>query len=285
VLAVRKQRNLAENSIKLEAARGRQLKKHFGGTRVASIGIEEIRAYQAARLRTVSARTVNLETKVLRFVMKEAKTWARVGEEFENLAEKRPAVGRALTDPEQRLLLETARSKPAWDAAFLGALAASQTTMRGHELKNLRLRDVDLINAEVTASVSKTEGGTGRVVPLTDVGVWAFARLLERAAALGSVLPEHFLFPRCRSKETRNPIRGTGYDPSRPQKGWRTAWRNLTKEAVRRAEEAGIDPAPLRGFRFHDLRHTSITRLAESGKADATTMAISGHLSKAMLDH
>jgi hypothetical protein len=45
VLAVRKP-HLAENSMKLEAARGRQLAKHFGDRRVADIGIEEIRVYQ-----------------------------------------------------------------------------------------------------------------------------------------------------------------------------------------------------------------------------------------------
>ena len=38
-------------------------------------------------------------------------------------------------------------------------------------------------------------------------------------------------------------------------------------------------------FRFHDLRHTAITEMAEAGAPDATLMAISGHMSRRMLEH
>ena len=37
--------------------------------------------------------------------------------------------------------------------------------------------------------------------------------------------------------------------------------------------------------RFHDLRHTAITELAEAGAPDATLMAITGHMSRRMLEH
>ena len=43
--------------------------------------------------------------------------------------------------------------------------------------------------------------------------------------------------------------------------------------------------AGLKGFRFHDLRHQAITELSEGGASDATMMAVSGHLSKRMLEH
>ena len=36
--------------------------------------------------------------------------------------------------------------------------------------------------------------------------------------------------------------------------------------------------------RIHDLRHTSLTKLAESGASDSTIMALAGHLSCAMLE-
>ena len=39
------------------------------------------------------------------------------------------------------------------------------------------------------------------------------------------------------------------------------------------------------GCRIHDLRHTAITRLAETGVSDATLMAIVGHMSRRMLEH
>jgi len=66
---------------------------------------------------------------------------------------------------------------------------------------------------------------------------------------------------------------GAGFDPTTPMKTWRTAWRKLTRAAG------------LPGFRFHDLRHHCITRLAEAGTPDQTLMAIAGHISQDMLEH
>ncbi len=43
--------------------------------------------------------------------------------------------------------------------------------------------------------------------------------------------------------------------------------------------------APFSGLRFHDLRHQAITELAETGASDATVMAVSGHMSRRMLEH
>ena len=41
----------------------------------------------------------------------------------------------------------------------------------------------------------------------------------------------------------------------------------------------------MHGLRFHDLRHTVITELAEMGVADHVLESISGHLSRRMLEH
>jgi hypothetical protein len=112
------------------------------------------------------------------------------------------------------------------------------------------------------------------------------------------------LFPRFLYRETKAAGHGTGYDPARPQKTWRTAWRALTEETARRAgREAARDAlearrglratiaawkraaAPLTGLRFHDLRHLAITKLAESEASDQTIMSIAGHMDRAMLEH
>jgi integrase len=61
-------------------------------------------------------------------------------------------------------------------------------------------------------------------------------------------------------------------DPTRPTKGWRTAWRHALKLA-------GVK------CRFHDLRVTCITKLAESQTSDMTIMSIAGHVSRKMLEH
>jgi integrase len=54
-----------------------------------------------------------------------------------------------------------------------------------------------------------------------------------------------------------------------------------------RDEEAARKRAaePFLRFRFHDLRHQSITEMAEAGISEAAMQSIAGHLSKRMLDH
>ena len=62
-------------------------------------------------------------------------------------------------------------------------------------------------------------------------------------------------------------------DPTKPIKKWDTAWRSL-REA-----------ASLAGLRFHDLRHTIITEMAEMGVPDHVMESITGHLSRRMLEY
>jgi hypothetical protein len=45
-----------------------------------------------------------------------------------------------------------------------------------------------------------------------------------------------------------------------------------------------VTPRACQGLRFHDLRHTVITELAEMGVADHVLESISGHLSRRMLE-
>ena len=284
--------HLAERTIQLEKERSLPLLKCFGKRRVAEISAETIRAWQAKRLKEVSSRTVNLEGRLIRHVLKEAKIWATVADSYKALPEDRRGPGRALEELQERLLFDTARSKPGWDVAFYGAMVAANTTMRSIEIKSLRIGDVNLIEREVSVNRSKGNTSGVRRIPLNDAAVWAFARLLERAQALGAINPEHYLLPRFRYRETKTADRGNGYDPTRPQKTWRSAWRSLVKETGRRAAEGITDEAqrqkdiaPFVGLRFHDLRHLAITKLAESEASDQTIMSLAGHLDRSMLEH
>jgi integrase len=178
--------------------------------------------------------------------------------------------------------------------AHCAAVLAVSTTCRSVEIKNLRWQDVDLFSQVATIRRSKTAAGH-RTIPLNSDAMAAFARLLERARALGSSEPEHYVFPACEERII---------DPSRPQKSWRTAWRKLVRETARRvgreAAQAALEDgkslrraieawkrsaAPIRGLRFHDLRHQAITEMAEAGASDATLMAVAGHMSRRMLEH
>jgi integrase len=74
---------------------------------------------------------------------------------------------------------------------------------------------------------------------------------------------EHYLFPwHGRDKKI---------DPSRSMTTWRSAWRSLRKAAG------------LAHVRFHDGRHTALTRLAEKGQPDWVIQAQMGHFSPAMM--
>ena len=58
------------------------------------------------------------------------------------------------------------------------------------------------------------------------------------------------------------------------------------QQSIRAAIAASKRAAsPIRGLRFHDLRHQAITEMAEMGASDATLMAVAGHMSRRMLEH
>jgi integrase len=142
-------------------------------------------------------------------------------------------------------------------------ILALNTTMRGCEIKAVRWCDVDFLAGTVTIQKSKTEAGR-RMIPLNEDAVCAMRELHRRASTIGGPQPDHYLFPACENGR---------FDPTTPQKSWRSAWRSLRKAA-------GIAT-----LRFHDLRHHAITELAESQASDATIMAIAGHVSRQMLEH
>ena len=255
----------ARNTWKTESHLSKRLIAELGDKRLCEIDSDVIRAYQARRLGIVSNRTVNLEIKILRQILRRHKVWARIADDYRGLSENARGPGRALTSDQERQLFEAGASRPAWQAAYYAALLAANTAARGCELKGLRLCDVDLVKGEmqIRRSTTKTDAGV-RLIPLNSTARWTVARLLERAQSLGASDPEHYLFP----AHERGQVEVTSH-----QKTWRTAWRSLTKKAG------------LKGLRFHDLRHHGITKLAEAAVPDQTMMAIAGHVSREMLDH
>jgi integrase len=88
--------------------------------------------------------------------------------------------------------------------------------------------------------------------------------MLKRADALGHTDPEHYVWCACQHHK---------HDPRKPARKWDGAWRSLRKAAG------------LPGFRFHDLRHTVVTDLLEAGEPDHVIHAVTGQLSKKMLEH
>jgi len=283
---------LAPRSIQTEQERLKPLVAYFQQTPLKQISSDMLRAYIIGRKTAgVANKTINLEIGVVRSLLKRAKRWHLFEDDIRPLPVHHQ-VGRALTDVEKDSLERMAVTNPAWQNARLAMIIALNTTMRSCELKGLCWRDVDLKQMTITIRQSKTEAGR-RVIPLNTDAWCAISELYDRSKKIGAIQSKHFLFPACENGLV---------DPSRPQKSWRTAWRNLTR-AIQcpacgrvqqegkkcRNEECNFDIHELKSatahLRFHDLRHHAITELAESQASDQTIMAIAGHVSREMLDH
>jgi integrase len=282
---------LSPSSVRREKA-GLKVFKKFFGLPIARITPELILAHVSERATAgIKPATINRDLGIIRGVLKKAKRWHLFADDIKPLP-VREEVGRALSYEGKLKLLKTAALRPEWQNAAWAATLALNTTMRGCEIKQLRWQDIDLIEKALTIRKSKTEAGE-RVIPFNADAWNAVLSLYRRAQGLGEVRPEHYVFPACEASH---------FDATRPQKSWRTAWRNLTRlvqcpacgrqqkpSDTCRNSECKADLKNVKslraGLRFHDLKHHAITELAESQASDSTIMAIAGHVSPKMLAH
>jgi integrase len=250
------------------------LLKALGGRRLKEISSPVVQSYQGRRAGLVSARTANREIQTLTTIMRMAKL-GRIFEDIKPLDMRHDGIGRALTPEEEERLFHTAASKPAWQCVFSLALLAANTGLRSGEIKRLRLADISIESQTILVRRRATKTSAGeRLVPLNSTCLLATQYLLRRANSVGAVSGEHYLLPTNLSKHTKEVVdSAAGFDPSRHQRSWRTAWRRLTRAAG------------LKGFRFHDLRHHFITKLAEANVPIQVAMSLAGHISMEMTRH
>jgi integrase len=256
-------------------------------SKITSEDVLRFREWRAEK--GVGPAVINMEVGVIRRMLKRAKRWHLIGAEIRPLKEPR-SIGRALTYDEKLRLLRNAGQNEEWQRAEAAVSLALCTTMRGCEIKRLQWRDIDFLSRTLLVRTSKTEAGQ-RLIPLNVEAYEIVMRLRERAKAFHGVDPQHYVFPACEHGHL---------DPTRGQKSFRTAWRNLTRAiecpSCKRLQKPGRSCANkecqadikgikslLAGLRFHDLRHLAITELAESQVSDQTIMAIAGHVSQKML--
>jgi integrase len=256
----------------------RQLLRHLGPLKLKAVSLDTLKDYQSERRKEVRERPINLELQILISTLKEANLWTRpLAEHYKRLREPESEVGIALTAPELQRLETIAASHEGWEVAYCAELLAANTGLRGGEIKQLRIGAVDLGNRRlrITRKSTKTNAGA-RLVELNQAAFGAILRLYRRAQQVGAREPEHYLLPADLSRHTKgtDPLKGgRGFDPTRHQMSWDTAWRNLRKAA-------GFD-----GLRFHCLRHTFITMMAEGGTPLAVTQSMVGHVSDAITKH
>ena len=259
-----KRMRCSPRTIELEQERLSLVTKHFGDVPLTAITAASIAAFQRARHDAgIGNRTINMDVGVLSRELKSCGRWRALADHVHNLPERQRPVGRALTAEERQRLFDAAASNPEWEHVYCAAIVAANTSMRPVEVKHLRRMDVDLVKKLLHVRRSKNES-SHRVIPLNVSAVKALAVMLDRADKLGHTDAAHYLWPACQWGR---------FDPAQPMLKWDTVWRALR------------DAAGLAGLRFHDLRHTVITELAEMGIADHVLESISGHLSRRMLEH
>ena len=257
----------------------RALSKMFDRLKLCNIHLGHIREYHRARAfcdgawkAKAGAKLINKEVGMLIRILRSAGCWndEAMKHLYQPLAHVESDVQRALNPDEQDRFLAVAGSRERWHYIRNYSVAALQTTASTNEMRNLRIADVRL---DLSIVQIRTKGAKNRYrvrsIPIETVECkWAFEALMYRAQSLGASAPHHFLFPIMESDHRT-------YDPTRPMgdTGIRDRW-NEVREA-----------AGLPWLRTYDLRHTGISRMAESGVPITVIMSFAGHMSAKMQQH
>ncbi len=256
----------------------RKLAREFGEKLVSDITLNDIAALQRKRLgEGLSARTVNCEVATLRQILKHYGCWMPLAGRVRFLRERTDS-GRALSLQQEDKLLD-AISRSTSSVLYPFFILSLDAGLRPSESRALRRRDLTLhwkdgaiAEGEVVVSHSKTEGGTGRVVPLTNRACGALTVWLSRFPDTG---PDSYIFPFHRvglAGNSRKPVIWD-VDLNRPMGQW--SYKGAFETARRKSGVA---------CRFYDARHTFVTRLAENPNVSVETIRqLAGHVSDRML--
>ena len=281
-----------------------QVRRLLGNRRLDEVTVALWEWYQATRkAQQISNRTINRELQLVSVLLKRAKLWRRLEEDFQArqdspwLPVSKESPRKALTPTEFRQLVATALRHSDWLVTLCAELLAWATGCRSKEIKTLQLKAIHMHQEqcwadcpswvgphicivrriqETNETATKTEAGKRRL-PLNAVARWAMQQLLERARLLNAIEPGHYLLPRNLARHTKPsdplyPRRFEGFDPSLHQESWQTSWASLRREAG------------LSWVHFHDLRHSFKTVLRRVGGADTKlAMLLMGHLSPEMV--
>lgn len=259
----------------------RALSRFFGPWDLSQISAGKIHTYYKLRAsggdgeirwdKRANANKIMQEVRFLVRVLKRAGAWtAEHDANFQPLKHIEADIPLALSPDEQNLWLAVSAQSPEWILVHLYSLLAFATAANHIEMRQLKLRDTNLLNEyiEIRSKSAKNKYRI-RTIPLDSdsQALWALERLRERARTLGSVEPHHCLFPFRFDNGT--------YDPARPMSvhGLNRRWRQV------RAKTG------LKDFNPKDTRHTAITRWAESGMPIHTIMSMAGHIDERMQGH
>jgi len=249
------------------------LKPVFGKLLLSDISASDISCYQRDRQKAgASGRQVNMETAVMRMILRKHRLWYLVEPDYRPLRE-RVEVGRALTPDEAQKLLSAAKKSRSL-SLYPALVLLLNTGVRVTELRLLRWRQVDFLKRCITVGHSKTIGGEGRMIPLNQDALRA---LVEWHSLFKKPIQNHFVFPSERygfdgeEGHKNGAVKVWNRNPEKPIGSWKVAWTSCRNSA-------GVS------CRLHDLRHTFVSRLGEAKVADSTLTSLSGWMSRKMLE-
>lgn len=258
----RKSLTWAPRSLEIANDAFKKVLPHFGRKFPSEVSAKDLRDYQKLRLSVGTAPTsVNRETTLFASVLRRAKVWFNISPDFKQLR-LAAQYGAALTPSEETELLEKCDESSSLCLYPVVTLALC-TAMRNSEIRLLRWWQVDLTNALLVVGQSKTLQGTGRRVMLNCRAMRALNKWAERFPERKS---SDFVFPAERygmKNHLMTEMMVYNTDPTKPMGSWKKAWRVACTKAKLK-------------IRFHDLRHTAVTRMLESQVPFNTVARICG---------
>jgi integrase len=182
---------------------------------------------------------------------------------------KKPNPAGALTVAEERVLLQACgKSRSRSLLPFVTLLI--ETGARYNTVRKLLWVNIDFDKRCLQFGKDKTRAGTKRVIPLSQRAV---TMLHFWATSFPGREPEHYVFP----SEKVGLDGEDGYlvgtvtpyasDPKKPMGSWKTAWNYARKRAaiILAGEFDNTTNIPRMACRFHDCRHTAVSRMIDAG--------------------
>ncbi|HZH89731.1 MAG TPA: site-specific integrase [Pyrinomonadaceae bacterium] len=227
------------------------LTDYFGNRRIKTITHSSIEEYKLMRLNLPTKRgqrqiaSVNRELELLRAILKYAvrEGWIlrspfEMGASLISKADETRRE-RILTHEEERRLLNACTGRYAHLKPLI--IAALNTGCRRGELFKLKWQQVDLSSNIISILAMNSKTARPRLLPITPQLNWELEKLWQAS-----------------NQDSENLVFGI---LDTVKKSWKSVCRI----------------AEIEGLRFHDLRHTAITRMVQAGIASAIVMKLSGH--------